>query len=68
MRCKRQRGELGEIEAGKTADLVLLDANPLENISNTRKIAAVIRGGKVLDRAALDNLLAQAKSAASAVE
>jgi imidazolonepropionase-like amidohydrolase len=61
-------GEFGVIEAGKTADLVLLDANPLENITNTRKISAVIRGGKYFDRAALDNLLAQAKSAAAAVE
>jgi len=59
--------DFGAIENGKTADLVLLDANPLEDIGNTRKIAAVIRGGNYLDRAALDKLLAQAKSAAAAV-
>ena len=62
-----REAEFGSIEAGKTADLVLLDANPLENIGNTRKISAVIRGGKYLDRAALDKLLAQAKSAAAGV-
>ena len=38
--------DFGTIEAGKAADLVLLDANPLENIANTRKILAVIYGGR----------------------
>jgi imidazolonepropionase-like amidohydrolase len=39
---------LGTIEKGKLADLVLLDANPLEDIRNTRKIRAVIIGGKLV--------------------
>ncbi len=44
---------LGVIRAGYVADLVLLDADPLQDIHNTRRIAAVIRNGHVLDRAAL---------------
>ena len=49
--------ELGTIEEGKRGDLVLLEANPLENISNTRRIAAIIQNGRwmtpqeILDRA-----------------
>jgi len=40
---------LGAVEAGRLADLVLLEADPLADIRNTRRIAAVIRGGRVLD-------------------
>ena len=46
--------EFGQVANGKDADLVLLDANPLEDIHNTRKIRAVVVQGKYLDRAALD--------------
>jgi imidazolonepropionase-like amidohydrolase len=45
--------EIGTVETGKIADLVLLDANPLRNISNIRKINTVIARGKVVDRASL---------------
>jgi cytosine/adenosine deaminase-related metal-dependent hydrolase len=45
--------ELGTIEAGRWADLVILAADPLEDIRNTRHIWKVIQGGRVVDRDAL---------------
>jgi hypothetical protein len=57
--------QLGTIAPGKQADLVLLEANPLDEIRNTQRIRAVVVQGRYLDRAALDTLLSQARSAAS---
>src|SRR5712692_7789084 len=57
--------ELGTVEEGKIADLVLLDANPLQDISNTQRIHAVVVNGRLLDRVALDALLAQAEATAN---
>ena len=46
----------------KTADLLLLDADPMLDIRNTRKISAVVSNGNYFDRAALDAILARAKA------
>lgn len=54
----------GKIGVGSVADVVLLDANPLENIRNTHKIEAVVANGEFLDRAALDELLSKIAEAA----
>ena len=56
---------LGTVEPGKVADLVLLDADPLADIANTRLIRAVVANGRLFDRARLDSLLAIATTAAS---
>jgi imidazolonepropionase-like amidohydrolase len=57
---------LGTIEKGKLADLVLLDANPLDDIRNTQRIAAVIVNGRYLSRAELDKMLREVEKAAKA--
>lgn len=49
--------ELGRVQEGYQADLLLLDANPLAAIQHTRKIRGVIRQGKWYDRSALDTML-----------
>jgi imidazolonepropionase-like amidohydrolase len=58
--------DFGTVETGRAADLVLLSANPVDNIANTRKVWAVIRNGSYYDRASLDTLLERAKVAAAA--
>jgi len=47
--------DLGTVAVGKSADFLVLDANPLENITNTRRISAVYLRGAMVDRAALRN-------------
>ena len=49
-------GSLGTVEAGKSADLVLLDGDPLQDIRSTIRIATVIRQGRLYDAAALTRL------------
>jgi hypothetical protein len=53
---------MGTVQNHKVADLVLLDANPLDSIENVRKISAVVVNGRLLDRKGLDHLLAQVES------
>jgi imidazolonepropionase-like amidohydrolase len=52
----------GALEAGKAADVLVLDANPLQHIDATRKIRTVISRGTVYDRARLDRMLAETKA------
>jgi imidazolonepropionase-like amidohydrolase len=48
---------IGSIATGKRADLLLLDGNPLSDISQTQRIRAVVLDGRLLLRADLDRLL-----------
>ena len=59
---------LGAIEPGKLADLVLLDANPLDDIANTQRIRAVVTNGRLYRRADLDRLLAEVEALNRQVE
>jgi imidazolonepropionase-like amidohydrolase len=51
--ASRGLAEFGTIEAGKRADLLILDADPLADIRNLRKLSTVMRDGRAVDRAAL---------------
>lgn len=63
-RFMRRTADLGTIEAGKEADMVLLRADPLADIHNTKQIEAVWLHGQYFDRVALDGLLEAAKKEA----
>jgi imidazolonepropionase-like amidohydrolase len=55
----------GVVEKGHVADLVLLDADPLEDVRNTRKIAAVVLNGQYYPKEDLDKMLTQVEEAAA---
>ncbi len=59
--------EYGSIEAGKAADMILLDANPLIDIRSTKAIAGLFFNGQYLDRTALDELLTFAEDQAGSL-
>jgi len=52
-RVMRLDQEVGSIEAGKRADVIVLDANPLENVSNIRTIRYVVTQGRLFESAKL---------------
>ena len=54
---------LGTVSQGKLADLILLDANPLDDIRNTRRIDVVIANGRAFDQAARTQLLKRVETA-----
>jgi imidazolonepropionase-like amidohydrolase len=60
--------DVGTIAEGKRADLILLDANPLLDITNTRRIDTVIADGRVFDRAARQQLLLEIESAVTVAQ
>ena len=58
----RRTADFGTVEKGRIADLVLLDASPLADIRNTRKVAAVVANGRFLSRQDLDRILASVEA------
>ena len=64
-RFMKRDADFGTIEVGKLADLVLLDADPLGDIANVRRVAAIVLDGRYLARAELDRMLGEARAAAA---
>ena len=60
--------EMGTVDVGKRADLVLLDANPLENIANTKQISAVVSKGRVFTQGELSDLISASHAAERRVQ
>lgn len=55
-RAYRMEQDLGTVEPGKVADLVVLDRNPLENVENIRSVRTVVKEGRVIDRSSLPSV------------
>jgi imidazolonepropionase-like amidohydrolase len=60
--------KLGAVGAGKLADLVVLDADPLADIGNTRRITAVVSRGTLYERPALDKMLSDVRGAVKRID
>jgi hypothetical protein len=60
-----EKARSGAVETGKTADLVLLRAKPLDNSNNTQQITAIVLEGRYFSRKDLDALLNGVKAAAA---
>src|SRR5688500_19340961 len=54
--------DLGSLEAGKLADLLVLDANPLDDLRNSAKIAEVMKNGRLYDAATLNETYPQQRA------
>ena len=59
------QNSLGTVEQGKITDLVLLEANPLDNIGNTQRISAVVVNGRYLPKESLQKMLVEVEAAAN---
>ena len=64
--CFKREDDLGTVASGKLADLLLLNANPLEDIRNTTRIETVVVNGRVYDRKELDVILNRREAAVKA--
>jgi len=65
-RFLNREASMGTVEAGKNADLVLLDANPVSDVANLSKIAGVVNAGKYFSKADLDAMKDSVARAAAA--
>jgi Amidohydrolase family len=60
-RFLRREASMGSVERGRNADLVLLDADPTQDVANLHRIAAVVRAGRYLSRADLNAIESRAR-------